>query len=583
MNANITETFKQELLDKVEIVDILSKFIYLQKKGNKYWGCCPFHGEKTPSFVVNPKEQYYHCFGCGVSGNVITFLMEYQKMSYQDAIIYLAETINMKIPEKEETEEEKNARLLRDSALKLLRDVALYYVHNLYETNGKVALDYLLNRKLSLNTIKKFGLGYSTDFNSLPKYLFNLGYTKELMLYAGVCEEKFDKLQDFLGGRVIVPIINAKGQVIAFGGRLLEKKDFAKYKNTAGTKLFDKRKNLFAINFAKENKTDYLILTEGYMDVIMLYQSGFTNSIASMGTALTAEQCVMIKRYVSKIYVSFDGDFAGTKATLRSLDMLQSEGLDVKIIELEEGLDPDDTIKKYGVKGYQFLIDNALPIEEYRLKLIEKKNNISTLDGKKNYAKESVKFLTSLDPITRNIYVKKVSEVSNISETTILNELTAEVVKERVIFQGQKPENANIDITKAEEKGEIEASRCILASVVLGKEYVTFNSLKEEYFAYPPHKTIFEYILGCIKNQKQSIIGELYNLEGVGAELNEILKFEERIPLPGQEKFYQDSLKRLDKKLNSKRMKEILSQLQIVEDENDKKQLEKELVILSKK
>ena len=290
------EKWLDELKSKADIVTILGKFMYLQRKGNKYWACCPFHNEKTASFVVNADDQYYHCFGCGKSGNIITFLMEHERMTYPESIEYLAKELNMEIPESDDPEY-KERRVRQDKLYAVMKAAARHYYQNLKNPEAKDAIEYMNRRNINPDIRVSFGMGYSLDGYSLVRALSAQGFSRDTMVLAGLVNEDG---YDPLAKRLIVPIINAKGQVIGFGGRTLIKDAKPKYRNTKGTPLFDKRKNLYNVNLFKrtqaEEKHSSVILTEGYMDVISLYQAGFHNTVASMGTSLTYEQCNEIRK-----------------------------------------------------------------------------------------------------------------------------------------------------------------------------------------------------------------------------------------------------------------------------------------------
>ena len=317
--------FMQELKQKNDIIEVIASYVALDKKGNTHWACCPFHHEKTPSFAVNQADQFYHCFGCGVSGDVVKFVQEIESTDFMGAVRILAGRAKMAVPESNfDTEKAAEMKKKRDQMSAIMLDSARFYLSNLYsgDDRAQAHLAYIQNRKLSPTTVKKFGLGASLDFYGLPDYLAGKGYSRQNLLDCGVLgETKNGKLIDAQGGRLIFPIINAFDEVVAFGGRLLEKSDFAKYKNTKETLLFNKSKTLYNINLLKKLKRKQpiqnVIMVEGYMDTISLYQAGFENVVASMGTSLTKEQARLVKRYSDTVLISYDGDFAGQKADLR--------------------------------------------------------------------------------------------------------------------------------------------------------------------------------------------------------------------------------------------------------------------------
>ena len=324
--------FWQELKEKNDIVEVIGSYVPLTRKGGQYWACCPFHHEKTPSFAIKQEDGFYHCFGCGVSGDVVKFVQQIESTDFIGAVRILANRAKMEVPESADYDGEKAAEIKRqkDTVLKILLDTARFYLSNLYggDERAQAHLDYIQRRKISPSVAKKFGLGASLDYRSLPAYLMGKGYKREDLLASGaVSEDRHGKLTDSLAGRLIFPIINSLDEVVAFGGRVMEKTDFAKYKNTRETIVFNKRKNLYNINLLKKLKREEpireVIMVEGYMDTISLYQAGFKNVVASMGTSLTKEQARLVKRYSDKVLISYDGDFAGQSADLRGLEILK--------------------------------------------------------------------------------------------------------------------------------------------------------------------------------------------------------------------------------------------------------------------
>ena len=314
-------TFLRELKARNDIVEVIRSYVSVDRKGGNYWACCPFHHEKTPSFAVNEADQFYHCFGCQESGDVIKFVQEIESTDFMGAVRILATRAKLTVPENNfDTEEAARKKKKRDNMSKILLDTARFYLSNLYsgDERAEVHLQYISNRGLAPSTVKKFGLGASLDFYSLPEYLSGKGYFREDLVDSGVlASNDKGRLYDALGGRLIFPIINAMDEVIGFGGRVLEKTKFGKYKNTKETLLFDKSKTLYNINLLKKLKREQpikdVIIVEGYMDTISLYQAGFKNVVASMGTSLTKEQARLVKRYTDNVLISYDGDFAGQK------------------------------------------------------------------------------------------------------------------------------------------------------------------------------------------------------------------------------------------------------------------------------
>lgn len=367
----IDPRYMQELKQKNNIVEVIGSYVPLERKGGNYWACCPFHHEKTPSFAVNEADQFYHCFGCGVSGDVVGFVREIESTDFLGAVRILADRAKMPMPESNfDTERAAALKKKRDSLIAILLDSARFYLSNLYGGGAAAHLEYISRRKLAPTTVKKFGLGASLDFYSLPEYLAGKGVFGGRTFWTAARSPKTRAGgHRFAGGRLIFLIINAFDEVVGFGGRLLEKSDFAKYKNTKETAVFNKSKTLYNVNLLKRLKREQtiseVIVVEGYMDTISLYQAGFKNVVASMGTSLTKDQARLVKRYTENVYISYDGDFAGQKADLRGLEILKDENLNVRVVPLPEGLDPDD-VAKQGAEAYQKCLDAAMPLIDYK-------------------------------------------------------------------------------------------------------------------------------------------------------------------------------------------------------------------------
>lgn len=470
-----------ELLLKTDLIKIISRYVPLVKKGDTWWGCCPFHHEKTPSFSVSQGKQFYHCFGCKASGNAITFLKNIESISGGEAIKILADEVGFKIPEstsKKHFNEEEYAKK-KDRLTALMKDAALQYHENLYSAAAKPALDYLNRRGIDMTLIRKFGLGYSIDWTQMIDHLLSLGYTKSEMKDAGLAEQRADSYYDVFNRRLIIPIINNMNKVIAFGGRTLEANpDFAKYRNSSQTILFDKSKTIYGINLLKKKKMkeviNYIIITEGYMDVISLHKAGFDTAVASMGTALTLSQAKLLSNYCNKIYISYDGDGAGQKATLRGLDILMSAGLNVKVVNLPEGLDPDDVIKSKGKEFYEGLLDAAVPLCAFKIDTLRKSFDLSKADEKAKFAVEAVKVIKALEnPVERDDYFKKVSELTGYTMQVLYKQ--AEIDMQ---IEPEKEKDAQ-EIKSSQSRYE-QAKRFVLVSLLQKLPFVNFE---EDYYS----------------------------------------------------------------------------------------------------
>ena len=509
--------FLDELKNKNDIVEVVGRYVSLQQKGGNYWGRCPFHHEKTASFSVNPNGQFFYCFGCHKSGDVISFIMEIESLDFNDAVKFLAERVKMPLPEiKYDDEKIREQKRQKERVLALLTDTARFYAGNLKKEESIKHKEYILKRKISSESLAKFGIGASLNFNDLPKHLLSKGYTYEEMSLSGVVDSKDGRYYDSLGGRLIIPIINQFGQVVAFGGRLLEKADFAKYKNTRETFVFSKSNNLYNLNNLKKLKNekgfDGVIIVEGYMDTISLVQAGFHNVVASMGTSLTKDQARILKRYTDKVYICYDGDFAGQKAAIRGLEILSEEGLEVKVVALPDGLDPDDVVKNYGEEGYRKLLLDAKLLIDFKLDIIKRTYDVSTVDGKRKYVINAVRVIReSSSPAEQEDLLKTVRDVSGTTLDALKRELYSEESKKPI-------SNAQTKLY-VENKGDklTIASRYVLASYLFNKNFAKETDIKSMQFELPVHKEIQSYI---IKRQESNLaikFNDLYEeLNGEG-------------------------------------------------------------------
>lgn len=505
--------FLDELKSKNDIVDTIGRYVRLEQRGGNFWGKCPFHHEKTASFSVNASGQFYYCFGCHKSGDVINFIMEIEALDFTDAIRFLAEKAKMPLPEvKYDDEKIKEQKRRRQRAYDVLRETAHFYLQNLRGEKGEEHLDYAYKRKLSNETLVKFGMGASLDFYSLPNYLRGKGYTNEEMVFAGVCGEKDGRCFDWLGKRLCIPIIDQFNNVVGFSGRRIDGAKEQKYINTKETEVFMKGKTFFNINNLKKVKNekglDSVIIVEGHLDVISLYQAGVHNVVASMGTALTKDQARMLKRYSEKIYICYDGDFAGQKAAIRGLEILSEEGLEVKVVSLPDGMDPDDVIKGYGLEGYRKLLASAMPLIDFKLDILRRTYDISTVDGKRKYTSNAIRVIReSSSPAEQEDLLKTVRDLTGTTFEALKRELYAEKplkeeVKEAVRFNDNLGDKLAI------------ASRYILASYLFNKPFASEYDITQIDFETPVYEQIKEYIKECEREGRKAKFSDLYEVLG---------------------------------------------------------------------
>lgn len=489
MEKQSFDDFIRELKQKNDLVSIASKYVNVEHRGRYYWCRCPFHGEKTPSLCINDVDNMFYCFGCHVGGTVINFVMQMESLTFMEAVKLLAEWANMEVPESftgKGGENIEKAKKRKDRLVSLMKVAAKHYVDNLKKPSAKNAILYMQKRQLESNIATRFGIGYADGYNDMQAYLRGLGYSDEEMLASGVLKKKDQNLYDPLANRLIFPIIDIYGNVIAFGGRSLDPHpEFAKYLNTADTELFNKRNTLYAINYLKKQRQQgpipYVIVVEGYMDTIALHKAGFTMTVASMGTALTIEQAKMIKRFATKVYICYDGDAPGQNATIRGLDILKENGLDVMVVQLPDGFDPDDVIKTYGREGYQKILDEAKPLVEFKIKYLKTKYNLNLVDGRAKYLNAAIDILADIkNDVERELYIPMVGKIAEtnvdfikqeiekkLAGNSVDEEVAGAFTKVRKTTTVKDEENENLQITEAVLRGE----KYILYSLIHSKPY----------------------------------------------------------------------------------------------------------------
>ncbi len=585
--ARYPEDFLEKIKSRTDIVELIGNYVQVQRKGRDYWACCPFHHEKTPSFQIRADQQYYRCFGCQKYGNIFSFIMEYDKVGFNEAVEILAKRAGLEVPELVFDPEAKARKELIEKIYDINRETARFYYGNIFKEEGQPAREYFAKRGLDSKIVNVFGMGYSTDFHSLPEALLKKGYDKKTLLEAGVVSQgKSGELIDFFGGRIIIPIIGGNGKVLGFTGRVLvPKPDFAKYKNTSTTLVFNKRKNLFGINLFKkfrQGDTRAMILVEGHMDVISLYQAGIQNAVASMGTSLTIEQCREIKRYADVVYVSFDGDSAGQHATLRGLDMLKNEGLDVKVVCLTDNLDPDDYVRKYGKDGYIKLLDEALPLIDYKLKKVEEGYNLDSADEKIKYAKAAIDVLSELDTVEKGVYAKAVAEKSGLKQDVIIKqtEQAGNEQKTTGATEGtpKSVDNEPTDMLKA-------AEIFVVSSLIFGKPYVDIYSFAElkKCFADEKLLAVIEYFMKYIveKNELPKA-GDVFDIVEDEKLASELVDNVETINVSDQQEYYRQCVERIRNNYKNKELMRLVAELNNVTDENKKLKIREEIKNLTK-
>ena len=549
------QAFIRELKEKNDIVEVIGSYIPLERRGYNYWACCPFHHEKTPSFSVNAADGYYHCFGCGVSGDVIGFVKGYENVDFMQAVQILAARAHLEVPAYDDRSAEEAAakKKKRDRLSALMRDTARFYFKNLYSGRAEAHIAYLHKRGFSPSTVKKFGIGASLDYHSLPSYLLAQGYTPEECVESGACARTDEgRLIDSEGERLIIPIINHMDEVVAFGGRLLKNADRAKYKNTRETMLFNKSKTLYNINLVKKEKRAgglaSLIMVEGYMDAISLYEAGFRGVVASMGTSLTKEQARLAKRYTENVFISYDGDFAGQKANLRGLEILKQEGLKVRVVPMPDGMDPDDVVQKLGAEGYRECLGKAMPLIDFRLFAAKRKYDLTKTEERRDYVSEALSIVREAESAAeREELLRRISEETRIS----VGALQRDLENAPVVPKAAEPVRPKEDDANREKK----AARFLLAACLLGKPYAESFDLSSVDFDDPAHRTIALYVISGRKAGGVRASG-IFDLMPADGELAEILNLDygDNLDSPAAEKYFQDCVRTLREKSLSEKI-----------------------------
>lgn len=578
--AGYTDELKEEIRSANDIVDVVSQYVTLKRSGRNFFGLCPFHREKSPSFSVSPDRQYFHCFGCHKGGDVFTFVSEIEKVSFKEALEMLAERAGVSLPVSENTEYNKN-QYLKDRMYKINAETAVFYHERLYKPLAKIAQNYVKQRKLDNQTLKAFKIGYSGEYNELYKHLKAADFKDEEILATGLVN-KTDKGEfiDRFRKRLMFPIMDVSGKVIAFGGRKLENNDkLAKYINSNENLIYSKKRHLFALNLAKQSDSKKIILVEGYMDAISLHQRGIKNVVASLGTALTEEQGRLLRKYSEQVILSYDSDGAGQEAILRGLTILENQGCDARVLQMEGAKDPDEYVIKYGSGRFNLLVEKAISLVEFKIKMLKDKYNLENVKDKIKFLKEITKILSGVEnKIEREIYIDKISAQYNISKEAIYAEVNKSVTNKdntltKPVIKKAKKETVNPSIIKRE-------------NMII---YLLINNFEEAYekivtnitaddFKLEINKIIFEKIMESTVENSEKILQLISNIEDedIQSHVSQILVTDYEIT--SVQKCIEDVIKIYNKDKLQKRKLEII---RLLEDntlgEDERKNLEQEL------
>ena len=573
MGVGFRDNIVDEIKSRCNIVDVIGRHVPLKKTGSNYKGVCPFHNEKTPSFVVSETKQIFTCFGCGATGDVIEFVQRYHNMDFPGAVEKLAGEFGIEIKSANFQGERE-----RTALYELNREAAAFF-YRAFTSGPNPGYEYMKKRGLEPATLRKFGIGYADgEWDSLYQYFIGKGADPKVLLELGLISYSNGKYYDKYRDRVIFPIINTRGKVIGFGGRTLGD-GTPKYLNSPESPVFLKKNNLYGLNLTRQdiNKENYVILVEGYMDVISLYQHGVRNVSASLGTALTENQAAMLKRYTDNVILSYDSDAAGQAATLRGMDILHKTGCKVKVLHVTDGKDPDEFIKKNGREEFLKLVQSAMPFADYKIHLLKQRLDLSTTEGSVEFLQETAKVLRELSPVEADIYIKKIAGETKISEGAIRLEINGNNNTENA-------RNSNPLPFRDAGRGQPREGRPAGAGSVIEKYLIKLMLLKSSYvprvkpydwvFRSPSAFKIYELIRSVYKDDEE--IDRKKVEDSLDAEDNRFLQdIIDNIQLADKdEQVFQDCILRIEAARLAKREQEIIQIISILDDEKDRDKIE---------
>ncbi len=581
--------YSEEIIDEVrqnnDIVDIIGQYVHLTRKGRNYFGLCPFHSEKSPSFSVSPDRQIFHCFGCGVGGNVYTFLMKIEGIGFKEAIEQLAEKANIQLPTLENTGDTAKEEL-KAKIYKINEFTAEFYHKNLYKPTSKLGQEYVKKRKLTQETLEAYKIGFSGKYDELYKELKKEGFGEKEILESGLIVKKDKGYIDMYRNRLMIPICDVRGKVIAFGGRVLDDSK-PKYINSPENVVYSKGRHLFGLNIAKNDCKKKLIIVEGYMDVISLHQRGVKNVVASLGTALTEQQGWLLRKSTEQVILGFDADGAGQTAIERSMEILQKMGCDMRVLQIEGAKDPDEFIVKYGEGRFKLAVDNAISLVEFKVKNLKKDINLENVADKIKFLNEIAKILAKVEnTMEREIYIEKIAKGYNISKEAIYAEVNKLIYTNSRIEKITESKNKEIQIAKKIEKEETQ-----IAESLKNRENTIIALLLDA------NINIFQKIKKKVKPEdfrdeiNQKIAKQLYSeLEKQDANINKLIdEFDEETKnhitmvmatdyeIENVDKAVDDILTKYERERLESEKQKILKQLDIEQNGETKKQLSKKL------
>ena len=582
--------YSEEIIEQVrqnnDIVDIISQYVHLTRKGRNYFGLCPFHNEKSPSFSVSPERQIFHCFGCGVGGNIYTFLMKIEGIGFKDAIEQLAEKANIQLPRIENPEEDRKEEL-KAKIYKINQFTAEFYHQNLYKPTAKNAQEYVKKRKLTQNTLETFKIGFSGKYDELYKSLKSQGFGEKEILESGlVIKNDRGQFIDMYRNRFMIPICDVRGRVIAFGGRVLDDSK-PKYINSPENVVYSKGRHLFGLNVAKKDCSKKLLIVEGYMDAISLYQRGITNVVAALGTALTEQQGWLLRKSTEQVILGFDADGAGQTAVARSMEILQKMGCDMRVLQIEGAKDPDEFVLKFGEGRFKLAMDNAISLVEFKVKNLSKNINLENASDKIKFLNEIAKILAKVDnTMEREIYIDKIASSYQISKEAIyaeVNKLIYTSSKTENLLQSKTAKNPVVKKNEKEEKDvgiDLKRREDTIIALLLDANEKIFQKIKEkitpEDFKDETNKKIAIKLYKELENQDVNVNKLIDEFdEQTQNHITKVMATDYGIE--NIEKAVDDILSKYERERLENKKTHILKELETEQDAETKKKLSKEL------
>ena len=574
----------EEVKQANDIVEVISQYVHLKRKGRSFFGLCPFHNEKSPSFSVSPDKQIFHCFGCGVGGSAISFISKIEGIGFKEAIEVLAERANIQLPtiysNSDNKKEELKAKVYKVNAF-----AADYYHKRLYQKESKIAQEYIKFRKLNNETLESFKIGYSGDLNELYQALKQQGFGEEEILESGLVNKNNRGMYiDRYRGRLMIPIFDERNRVIAFGGRVLTDEK-PKYINSPENIVYSKGRHLFGLNVAKRGDTKKLLIVEGYMDAISLHQRGITNVVASLGTALTPQQGWLLRKNTEQVILGFDSDGAGQTAVMRAMEVMQNMGCDMRVLQMQEAKDPDEFVLKYGSARFQKLIDEAISLIEFKVKVLKQDLNLENAGDKIKFLNEIAKLISKIDnTMEQEIYIEKISKGYNISKEAIYgqvnklqyaNKKTSKVLEKdkKVIVHKEKDTSSEIS------EEIIKRENTIISILINNPE--NYKIIKEKIdikdFCYETNKKILQEIYTTLEKENANLNLVLDHIEDENIKNHLTAIMAEDYGITDNKKAIEDILQKYEKEKLEKRRDEILVEEKQETDMEKKKQLRKEL------